>query len=105
MDIDIETIEEAEAVIESAVRSKVKRLDLNFSHRYRDSVIPDSIGDLSSLEYLTIYSKSHDIVYGIEQIPITIGRLINLRTLQIYDLYELEYLPDSIGDLTNLEAT
>jgi hypothetical protein len=32
--MELENLKEAEAIIESAVRAKVKRLDLNLSHRY-----------------------------------------------------------------------
>jgi hypothetical protein len=39
MDIEIETIQEAEAVIESDMRAKVTRLDLSFSHRYFDMCV------------------------------------------------------------------
>jgi hypothetical protein len=48
--MELENSKEAEAIIESAVRAKVKRLDLNFSHRYNSPTVPCSIGNLSNLE-------------------------------------------------------
>ncbi len=100
--MQIDNFNEAEAIIESAIRSKGKRFTLNLLGSYW-GMLPDSIGDIPSLEGLTICNKcirGHDV----DEIPESIGNLSSLRELSIYDFwYGLEYLPKSIGNLTSLE--
>jgi Leucine-rich repeat (LRR) protein len=98
----IRSFREAEAVIESAIKSESNRLSLDLSTSYEGS-LPDSIGDLQNLEELTIYNSSL-AGHLADKIPAGIGKLSNLKKLQIYDFrYGLEYLPESIGNLTGLE--
>ena len=94
--MQIDNFNEAEAIIESAIRSKEKSFTLDISSSYR-GIIPKSIGNISSFTYL----RGH----GANEIPESIGKLSSLRELSIDDFwYGLEYLPESIGNLRNLES-
>ena len=66
----IESLEQVEGIIQNAIESQSKRLDLCFSCSYK-SIIPNSIGEILSLEELNIY----DYLTFVEKIPITIGQL------------------------------
>lgn len=99
---EVESIEEVKAVIQSAIKNQVQRLDLSFSYCY-NSTIPDSIGDIFSLKELTFYSKYCN-AYGLQEISSSIGKLSSLTSLRISDAYYgPENLPESIGCLANLE--
>jgi hypothetical protein len=51
--MNIESFSEAEAVIESAIKSEAKKLNLELSMSY-SGVLPSSIGSIKTLEELTI---------------------------------------------------
>ncbi|MEO1376869.1 MAG: hypothetical protein AAFW70_21750 [Cyanobacteria bacterium J06635_10] len=99
MNFPIESTSELESIIEDAIKSKVKKLDLNFDTK--EYIIPESIGNISDLEELAIFNESLCPIY-IKEVPETIGRLSNLKKLKIYDC-SLEYLPESIGNIENLQ--
>jgi Leucine-rich repeat (LRR) protein len=92
---------QVEAVIQKAIKEQPQRLHLNLYGR--DCSIPDSIGEISSLEVLTFDNESLQ-PYGLQKIPESIGILSNLKELMFCGIYyDLEYLPETIGCLTNLE--
>lgn len=59
--------------------------------------LPASIKNLKKLELLTLWSNN------LKSLPEEIGELVNLKSLNISDNAHLNYLPDSIIRLTNLE--
>ncbi|MBC6418064.1 MAG: hypothetical protein GDA44_04385 [Prochloron sp. SP5CPC1] len=79
----MDNFNEAEAIIESAIRSKGKRFTLNLLGSYW-GMLPDSIGDILSLEELTICNKCIR-GYGVDEIPESIGNLRSLEFLYIAD--------------------
>ena len=60
-------------------------------------ILPDSIGDLTFLEELSLKGN------WLEKLPESFGKLRNLKNLYIYNNH-LAQLPEDIGDLKNLEA-
>ena len=60
--------------------------------------LPPTLGRLESLIHLEISSS------GITTVPPSIGQLRNLRFLILKSTYELEELPNEIGDLANLNT-
>jgi Leucine-rich repeat (LRR) protein len=94
----LENQNDLELVIENAIEARI--LELNLSS-YTEYIIPKSIGSISNLEELNIYSESLRPIY-IEELPESIGNLHNLKILYVCDC-QLEYLPESIGNLENLE--
>ena len=71
---------------------------LNLSGNRLSGVIPESLGGLTSLEYLYLHDNA---LTG--QIPQSIGNLVNLRTLWLDENQLSGSLPASLGDLDALE--
>jgi internalin A len=63
------------------------------------SELPLEIGELTSLISLDISFN-----YQLKALPESIGNLINLKSLNIHYNYQLETLPESIGNLRNLTS-
>ncbi|MHA1642117.1 MAG: leucine-rich repeat domain-containing protein [Candidatus Helarchaeota archaeon] len=78
---------------------KFKRLQLlRFNSNKSDKLatLPDSIGDLSSLEELVGFNND------LKWLPESIGKLSSLRRADLHN-NKLERFPESIGNLSNLE--
>ncbi|OWM84408.1 hypothetical protein CDL15_Pgr020648 [Punica granatum] len=72
--------------------SKLQRLQL-YSTKIEE--LPDSLGDLESLVSLQLSSTN------LSALPDSVGRLSKLQRLQLYST-KIEELPDSLGDLESL---
>ncbi|KAI5004361.1 hypothetical protein ZWY2020_031604 [Hordeum vulgare] len=63
--------------------------------------IPSSIGKLVNLRSLEIFGVYKDI----GPIPSSIGKLVNLRSLEIFGVYkDIGPMPSAVGNLSNLES-
>ena len=77
----------------------LESLDLFRGIEYRgDNTIPEEIGSLVKLVSLTLGGLQ------MTSLPESIGRLIDLRELDLSYAASLQSLPDSVGELANLEA-
>tara|TARA_B100001250_G_scaffold323855_1_gene287346 strand:+ start:58 stop:1857 length:1800 start_codon:yes stop_codon:yes gene_type:complete len=72
------------------------RLDILHINEDIITTLPESLGNLDSLENLYI---THQLI---TEIPNTIGNLTNLSSFAFYDNPQLTSIPESIVDLTNL---
>ena len=75
---------------------KITELKLHVNKDGKISELPDSIGKLTNLTELDLYSDR-----GFSEFPECIGQLKNLTTLNLNKLSEL---PQSIGQLKNLTS-
>ncbi|KAL2632404.1 hypothetical protein R1flu_017090 [Riccia fluitans] len=71
---------------------------LSLSHLTNLNVIPESLGNLYSLQELEVENCP------IESLPESLGQLSSLRRLKVSWCTNLKTLPDSIGDLSSLES-
>ncbi|KAL2622466.1 hypothetical protein R1flu_002671 [Riccia fluitans] len=71
---------------------------LSLSHLTNLNVIPESLGNLYSLQELEVENCP------IQSLPETLGQLSSLRRLEVSFCRNLKTLPDSIGDLSSLES-
>ncbi|WCJ30510.1 Disease resistance protein RGA2 [Euphorbia peplus] len=74
----------------------LRYLDLSFSASEK---LPDSIGDLKHLRYLSLWSCHH-----LKRLPNSICKLQNLQTLNLGQCSQLEELPRDIKDLISLRC-
>ena len=77
----------------------LKELDLSGSFFIKSKLtsIPESIGNLTSLQLLDLHSTR------ISELPESIGNLTNLQSLDL-SLTRISVLPECIGNLTNLQS-
>ncbi|WCJ40800.1 Leucine-rich repeat (LRR) family protein [Euphorbia peplus] len=71
---------------------------LDLSNNNFKGVIPESLGEFTSLEYLYLYQNSFE-----GPIPEAIGRLLNLRELSLYNNLFNGTIPASLGQLSKIE--
>jgi hypothetical protein len=72
-------------------------VELSLSYRSLIGTIPDSIGDLSYLQYLFLH---HNLLFG--TIPRSIGQLSSLYSLLLSNNYLIGMIPDSFGQQYSL---
>ncbi|WVZ91036.1 hypothetical protein U9M48_037265 [Paspalum notatum var. saurae] len=75
---------------------KLRTLELNDARKVK--ILPESIGDCDNLRSLYIQRC------GIEDIPNSIGKMVNLRVLSIIWCMNFLQLPESLGNLCNLQT-
>ncbi len=91
---------------ESIVRLKNFKV-LNLFGTSNLTSLPKSLGNLESLESFGIIGNSNCSLdlrnIPIKELPRTIGKLKSLRRLDLSGCKSLEYIPEEIGELENLE--
>ena len=86
-----------ESIIPREPKKLLELKEINISHNDDVKNIPESIGNLKSLERFILVGTN------VKKLPNSIGHLLNLKFLYISYVEKLTDFPESIGNLKNLE--